>query len=54
MNTLDNKQKQIYERIIRERLLLYIGGMLLGILAVGIFSYNYTDSDNLDYNIYVV
>ena len=31
MNTLDDKQKEIYKRIIRERFLLYFGGMLLGI-----------------------
>ena len=31
MNTLDNKQKDIYKKIIRERFLLYFGGMLLGI-----------------------
>ena len=31
MNTLNNKQKEIYHKIIRERLLLYFGGMLLGI-----------------------
>jgi len=31
MNTLNNKQKEIYKRIIQERFLLYFGGMLLGI-----------------------
>ena len=31
MNTLNDKQKEIYKRIIQERFLLYFGGMLLGI-----------------------
>lgn len=39
MNTLDDKQKQIYERIIRERLLLYFGGMLLGIFLGLLYLY---------------
>ena len=39
MNTLDNKQKEIYERIIRERLLLYFGGMLLGIFLGLLYLY---------------
>jgi len=32
MNTLDENQTQIYHKIIKERLTLYFGGMLLGIL----------------------
>ena len=31
MNTLDENQKKIYFKIIRERTMLYIGGMLLGL-----------------------
>ena len=31
MNTLNNDQKEIYNKIIKERLSLYFGGMLLGI-----------------------
>ena len=31
MNTLDEDQKKIYFKIIRERTMLYIGGMLLGL-----------------------
>ena len=29
-------------------------GMLLGILAVGIFTYNYTDNNNIECDIYVM
>ena len=31
MNTLNEDQKDIYFKIIRERTMLYIGGMLLGL-----------------------
>ena len=37
MNTLDEDQKKIYFKIIRERTMLYIGGMLLGLLLGFIF-----------------
>lgn len=35
MNTLDEDQKKVYFKIIRERIMLYIGGMLLG-LCLGV------------------
>ena len=55
LHSVENKQDAIdwlnkYKMMSRN----YHIGMLLGILAVGIFSYNYTDSDNLEYNIYVM
>ena len=37
MNTLNKDQKNIYFKIIRERTMLYIGGMLLGLLLGFIF-----------------
>ena len=37
MNTLDEDQKKVYFKIIRERIMLYIGGMLLGLLLGFIF-----------------
>ena len=40
MNTLDNKQKQIYERIIQRKDYYYIfGGMLLGIFLGLLYLY---------------
>ena len=55
LHSVENKQDAIdwlnkYKMMSRN----YHIGMLLGILAVGIFSYNYADSDNLECNIYVV
>ena len=32
MNTLNDKQKNIYFKIIKERTMLYVGGMMLGLL----------------------
>ena len=32
MNTLNDKQKNIYFKIIKERTMLYVGGMILGLL----------------------
>lgn len=37
-NILDNDQKKIYEKIIKERLIIYFIGMVLG-LGLGIFYY---------------
>lgn len=37
-NLLDNKQKQIYEGIVKERFTIYFTGMILG-LGLGIFYY---------------
>ena len=45
MNTLNNKQKEIYHKIIRERLLLYFGGMLLGIFLGLLYLYYSKKSD---------
>jgi hypothetical protein len=39
-NLLNESQKKIYNKIVKERLMIYIGGMLLGILFAGIFYYN--------------
>ena len=55
LHSVENKQDAIdwlnkYKMMSRN----YHIGMLLGILAVGIFSYNYADNDNLECNIYVV
>jgi len=38
MNLLDENQKLVYENIIRERLLIYLSGMMLG-LACGVIYY---------------
>ena len=45
MNTLNNKQKEIYKRIIQERFLLYFGGMLLGIFLGLLYLYYSKKSD---------
>ena len=36
-NLLNNSQKSIYDKIVKERLMIYIGGMSLGILFGGVF-----------------
>ena len=36
---LNSAQKTVYDKIVKERLMIYIGGMLLGILFGGIFYY---------------
>lgn len=38
-NLLNNSQKSIYDKIVKERLMIYIGGMSLGILFGGVFYY---------------
>ena len=38
MNLLDDEQKQVYDNIIRERLIIYLSGMILG-LGLGILYY---------------
>jgi uncharacterized protein YacL len=40
MNILDNNQQQIYKKIIKERMNIYIQGMVIGILLGVLFSYN--------------
>ena len=41
-NLLDNDQKRIYEGIVKERLMIYFSGMVLG-LGLGIYYYINTD-----------
>ena len=40
MNTLNSDQKEIYNKIIKERLSLYFGGMLLGIFIGLLYLFN--------------
>tara|TARA_Y100000590_G_scaffold467893_1_gene648455 strand:- start:2214 stop:2690 length:477 start_codon:yes stop_codon:yes gene_type:complete len=55
LHSVENKQDAIdwlnkYRMMSRN----YHIGMLLGILAVGIFTYNYTDNNNIECDIYVM
>ena len=42
MNLLDDKQKNIYNKIINERLYIYITGTILGIIIALIIRYKYS------------
>ena len=44
MNLLDNQQKNIYKNIIRERLSIYLNGMILGFI-LGIYYYIHSKND---------
>ena len=53
MNTLNNDQKEIYNKIIKERLSLYFGGMLLGIF-IGLLYLFYSKKSNRNICIFIV
>ena len=53
MNTLNNDQKEIYNKIIKERLSLYFGGMLLGIF-IGLLYLFYSKKSNRNVCIFIV
>uniref|UniRef100_A0A6C0C659 Uncharacterized protein n=1 Tax=viral metagenome TaxID=1070528 RepID=A0A6C0C659_9ZZZZ len=53
MDTLNSEQKEIYHKIIRERLSLYLGGMLLGIL-IGLIYLFYTKKSERSICIFIV
>jgi NhaP-type Na+/H+ or K+/H+ antiporter len=53
MNTLNNDQKEIYNKIIKERLSLYFGGMLLGIF-IGLLYLFYSKKSNKNVCIFIV
>jgi ABC-type antimicrobial peptide transport system permease subunit len=53
MNTLNGEQKEIYHKIIRERLSLYFGGMLLGIL-IGLIYLFYTKKSERSICIFII
>ena len=40
MNSLDNKQREIYHKIVRERIMIYTLGLFLG-TVIGIYYYIY-------------
>jgi hypothetical protein len=44
---LNDGQKKIYDKIVKERLMIYIGGMILGIIFGGVFYYNNRKTDYL-------
>ena len=53
MNTLNKEQKEIYNKIIKERLSLYFGGMLLGIL-IGLLYLFYSKKSNKNICMFIV
>ena len=53
MNTLNKEQKEIYNKIIKERLSLYFGGMLLGIF-IGLLYLFYSKKSNKNVCIFIV
>ena len=53
MNTLNKEQKEIYNKIIKERLSLYFGGMLLGIF-IGLLYLFYSKKSNRNICIFIV
>ena len=53
MDTLNSEQKEIYHKIIRERLSLYLGGMLLGIL-IGLIYLFYTKKSERSICIFII
>mgnify|MGYP006083897239 FL=1 len=53
MNTLNSDQKEIYNKIIKERLSLYFGGMLLGIF-IGLLYLFYSKKSNKNVCIFIV
>jgi NhaP-type Na+/H+ or K+/H+ antiporter len=53
MNTLNSDQKEIYNKIIKERLSLYFGGMLLGIF-IGLLYLFYSKKSNRNICIFIV
>ena len=53
MNTLNNDQKEIYNKIIKERFSLYFGGMLLGIF-IGLLYLFYSKKSNRNVCIFIV
>ena len=53
MNTLNSDQKEIYNKIIKERLSLYFGGMLLGIF-IGLLYLFYSKKSNRNVCIFIV
>jgi len=53
MDTLNSEQKEIYHKIIKERLSLYFGGMLLGILIGLIYLFN-TKKSNRSICIFII
>ena len=44
---LNGAQKKVYDKIVKERLMIYIGGMILGILFGGVFYYYNRKSEYL-------
>ena len=46
MNTLNDKQKNIYKRVINERLRIYLTGMVLGLCLAFLYQY-YSKSKNV-------
>ena len=53
MNTLNKEQKEIYNKIIKERLSLYFGGMLLGIW-IGLLYLFYSKKSNKNICMFIV
>ena len=45
MNTLDDKQKEIYKKIINERLSIYLTGMFIGLFLAFIYQYYSKDKN---------